>query len=196
MNRLMSFVLTIVLLGVSLEVTAATPGSLTGTVTARGLSTNADIVVSLHAPGLVVKPPAAAVPLNQRTKVFEPHVLPIVVGTTVGFLNNDPFEHNVFSPEGKYDLGSWPQGQTKDHTFTKAGVYTQLCRIHPEMEAFIVVLETPYFAKTDAKGQFRIADVPPGHYTLEAWSEKLKEVRQPITIESGAPATVQLTMSK
>jgi plastocyanin len=175
---------------------AAEHGSVVGTVTATGLATNANIVVSLHAPGVHVTPPAAPVEMDQKGKAFVPHVLPVVEGTTVRFLNSDPFEHNVFSPEGRYDLGSWPRGQSKDHTFAKPGVYTQLCRIHPEMEAFVVVLDTPYFATTDASGAFRIADVPPGSYTLTAWSEKLKEARQSISVQGGKPTSVHVTLRK
>jgi plastocyanin len=175
---------------------AADNGSVAGTVTATGLATNADMVVSLQAPNLTPKPPAAPVDMDQKGKTFVPRVLAVVTGTTVKFLNSDPFAHNVFSPEGKYDLGSWQQGQVKDHPFTKAGAYTQLCRIHPEMEAFIVVLDTPYFAKTDQKGSFQIANVPPGQYTLVVWSEKLKPLRQPVTVEAGKPATVHLTLSR
>ena len=198
MGRLVSSVVVVMsaLIVLSAHSAAAVNGSVAGSVTAKGLSSSADIVVSLHAPGLSFKPPAAPVALNQTGKLFVPHVLTTVVGATVRFLNNDPFEHNVFSPEGRYDLGSWPQGQNKDQTFSKPGVYTQLCRIHPEMEAFIIVLDTPYFAKTDARGAFQISDVPPGRYTLVAWSEKLKEVRQPVTVESGTPTTLQLTLGK
>jgi plastocyanin len=185
-----------VLILTSAHAPAAVNGSVVGSVTAKGLASKADIVVSLHAPGLQVKPPAAPIELNQTAKLFGPHVLPAVVGSRVRFLNNDPFEHNVFSPEGKYDLGSWPQGQSKDRTFSKVGVYTQLCRIHPEMEAFIVVLDTPYFAKTNLQGAFEVHDVPPGQYTLDVWSEKLKATHQPITVESGKPTTVQLMLSK
>ena len=175
---------------------AADNGSVTGTATAKGLPTNADTVVSLQAPGLTVKPAAGPVSVDQKGKVFVPHVLPVVTGTTVKFLNSDPFAHNVFSPEGKYDLGSWQQGQTKDYVFSKAGVYTQLCRIHPEMEAFVVALDTPYYAKTDQSGAFQIQNVPAGRYTIVVWSEKLKELRQPITVEAGQPTTVHVTLSK
>jgi plastocyanin len=175
---------------------AAENGTVTGIVMAKGLSTNADVVVSLQAPGLSPQPAAKPVGVDQKGKVFMPHVLAVVRGTTVRFLNSDPFAHNVFSPEGRYDLGSWVQGQYKDHVFAKSGVYTQLCRIHPEMAAFVVVLDTPYFATTDQAGAFQISNVPPGPYTLVAWSEKLKETRQAITVEPGKPAPVHVTLTR
>ena len=129
-------------------------------------------------------------------KKFTPHVLPVVTGTTVRFLNSDPVGHNVFSPEGKYNLGTWPQGETKDHRFDKPGVYTQLCRVHAEMEAYVVVLDTPYFATTNKAGAFEITNVPPGQYTLVVWSEKLKELKQPITVAAGKPVSVDLTLGR
>jgi len=175
---------------------SAQTGSVTGTVTAKGLRTSADLVVSLQAPGLKVVPPAKPVEMDQKGMLFIPHVLPVVTGTTVRFLNSDPVGHNVFSPEGRYNLGTWPQGETKDHKYDKPGVYSQLCRVHAEMEAFVVVLDTPYFARTDSKGAFEIKDVAPGKYTLAVWSEKLKELKQPITVAAGAPTTVNLTLAR
>ena len=175
---------------------AAAPGSVTGTVTASSLRTSADLVVSLEAPGLKVTPPAAPVVVDQKDMHFVPHVLAIVKGGTVKFHNSDTVAHNVFSPEGQYDLGTWQQNQTKEHTFTKAGVYTQLCRLHPEMEGFVDVVDTPYFAVTGDDGHFEIKDVPPGTYTLRVWSEKLKATTQKITVEGGKPTTVDVTLTK
>jgi plastocyanin len=175
---------------------AAQSGSVSGKVTAKGLRTSADIVVSLEAPGLKLVPPKAPVEMDQKQMEFIPHVLPVVKGTTVRFLNSDSVAHNVFSPDGKYNLGTWPQGETKDHLFDKTGVFTQLCRVHPEMEAYVVVLDTPYFAKTDRSGAFEIKDVPAGKYKLVAWSEKLKRSEQEVTVEAGKPATVNLTLSR
>ena len=175
---------------------SAQSGAVTGTVSAKGLRTSADIIVSLHAPGLKLTPSAKPVEMDQRGMLFIPHVLPVVTGTTVKFLNSDPVGHNVFSPEGKYNLGTWPQGETKEYKFDKPGVYSQLCRVHPEMEAYVVVLDTPYFATTDKTGAFAIKNVPPGMYTLTAWSEKLKAVNQPITVEAGKPAIVNLALSR
>jgi plastocyanin len=175
---------------------AAAPGSVTGTVTAANLRTSANLVVSLDAPGLKVTPPSAPVVIDQKDMHFVPHVVAIVKGGTVKWLNDDTVAHNVFSPEGGYDLGTWQHGQSKEHTFAKPGVYTQLCRLHPEMEGFVDVLATPYFAVTSADGTFDIKGVPPGTYTLHVWSEKLKGVTKKITVESGKPATVDLTLTK
>jgi plastocyanin len=175
---------------------SAQTGQVSGTVTATGVRTPADIVISLQAPGVTVKPPAKPVVMDQKNMQFIPHVLAVVTGTTVQFLNSDAIAHNVFSPEGKYNLGTWPEGQTRDHTFAKAGVYTQLCRVHAEMEGYVVVLDTPYFAVTDKTGAFEIKGVPPGSYTLVAWSEKLKPTKKDVTVEGGKTATVDVALAR
>jgi plastocyanin len=171
-------------------------GVVSGTVTAKGMRTNAGVVVSLVAPGLVVTPPKQSVEMDQKQMQFIPHVLPVVTGTTVRFLNSDPVPHNVFSPEGKYNLGTWPTGQAHEYKFGKPGAYTQLCRVHPEMEGFVVVLDTPYFAATEATGRFEIKGVAAGKYKLVAWSEKLKAGQQEVTVESGKTLTVDLTLTR
>jgi hypothetical protein len=128
--------------------------------------------------------------MDQKNLVFVPHTLPIVLGTTVDFLNSDSVRHNVFSPDYPYNLGTWPQGQIKSQPFTKQGVFAQLCNVHPEMEAYIVVLQNPYFAVTDAEGKYAIKGVPAGKYTLKLWQEKLKKpLSSEVTVpESGAVA--------
>jgi plastocyanin len=171
-------------------------GTIAGTATAKGMRTSAGIVVSLQATGLTTNPPAQAVTMDQKEMQFLPHVLAVVKGTTVKFLNSDPVPHNVFSPEGKYNLGTWPTGEAREYRFDKAGVYTQLCRVHPEMEAFVVVLETPYFATTDAGGHFEIQGVAPGKYKLVAWSEKLKSTEHEVTVEGGKTSNVDLTLTR
>jgi plastocyanin len=177
-------------------VSATENGSVGGTVSAKGLRTSADIVVSLEAPGLKAVPPAAPIEMDQKGMLFIPHVLPVVRGTTVRFLNSDALPHNVFSPEGRYNLGTWPQGETKDRKFEKPGAYTQLCRVHPEMEAYVIVLDTPYFATTDKTGAFEIKNVPAGQYMLVAWSEKLKTAKQAVTVEAGRPVSISLTLTR
>jgi plastocyanin len=171
-------------------------GAVTGTVTATGVRSSADVVVSLQATGVTVTAPSQPIEMDQKRMLFIPHVLPVVTGTTVAFLNSDPVPHNVFSPQGKYNLGSWPTGESRSYTFDKPGVYTQLCRVHPEMEAFVVVLDTPHFATTDSAGRYEIKGVPAGTYTLIAWGPRLKEVEQSVTVAGGQSVSVNLAMSR
>lgn len=191
------------LVGAALAASLAAPlaaagadGGVTGTVTVTGGRTNADVVVSLVAPGLTLAPPPKPVEIDQQGLVFRPHVVAVVQGTTVRFLNNDQEDHNVYSPEGGYNLGTWPAGQVRDQLFDRPGTYTQLCRIHVDMEAFVVVLDTPYFAVTDSTGRFEITGVAPGTYTLTTWGRRLKRVERPVTITAGAPVTVDLTLGR
>ena len=181
----------------SAAVPASSPSAgVRGTVVGKGLKTNQWMVVSLEGPGLVVKPPTAPVHMDQKSFRFVPHVQAIVVGTTVRFLNNDPEGHNVYSPEGRYNLGTWPAGETRDHKFDKPGAYTQLCNVHPDMLAFIVVLETPYFAVTDAAGRFEIGNVAPGKYKLVVWSEKLDGLEREVTVAPGKILNLDLVVER
>jgi plastocyanin len=195
-TRLLAGALAVATAALGTSSQGAENGAVSGTVVAKGLRTNAGVVVSLVAPGLAVPPSKQTLEMDQKQMQFLPHVMPVVTGTTVRFLNSDPVPHNVFSPEGKYNLGTWPTGQGRDYKFDKPGVYTQLCRVHPEMEAFVVVLDTPYFAATDAAGRFEIKGVAAGKYKLVAWSEKLKSVQQEVTVESGKTLTVDLTLTR
>jgi plastocyanin len=178
---------------------SAAGSSVSGTVKATGLASNADAVVFLEdAPG---GKPSAPVTMDQRKMQFIPHVLPVVVGTTVKFLNSDPTPHNVFSPDfEKYNLGTWPQGQSKEYVFAKCAkfpcAYTQLCRVHPEMEGFVVVLPNTYFAVSDREGHYEIANVPPGKYTVSVWHPKLKGKPQVVTVEAGKNATLDVVLAK
>lgn len=178
---------------------SAAGSSITGTVKATGLASNADAVVYLQeaAPG----PAPAVVTMDQRKMQFVPHVLPVQIGTTVKFLNSDPTPHNVFSPDfEKYNLGTWPQGQAKEYTFSKCAkfpcAYTQLCRVHPEMEGFIVVLPSRYFAVSERDGRYEIANVPPGRYTVAVWHPRLKGAPTGVTVVAGKGSTADFVLSK
>lgn len=108
--------------------------------------------------------------MDQQGKVFIPHVLPVVQGTAVEFHNSENLQHNVFGVGAdEFNLGTYNQGMSRAYTFNKLGEVDILCNVHPEMEAFILVLQNPYFAQPDSSGQFRIANVPPGEYVLKAW---------------------------
>jgi plastocyanin len=175
-------------------------GTISGTVKVTGVASNADVVVYVQqAPGTF--PTGKPAEMDQRKMQFIPHVLPVVAGTTVKFLNSDPTPHNVFSPDiEKYNLGTWPQGQTKDYVFTKCTkfpcVYTQLCRVHPEMEGYVVVLQNPFFAVSDKDGKYEIRDVPPGSYTLGVWHARAKAQPKPVTVDAAKAAAVDFTLTR
>lgn len=179
------------------------PASVTaveGTVEIAGMGAAADVVVHLiptDGASPVIGRDLLDVPyrIDQRGLRFNPHVLAVPVGATVEFANSDRVLHNIFVPpldtEG-FDLGTWPQGETRRHTFAESGVYVILCSVHPDMEAFVVVVPTPYFARTGEDGSFTIENVPPGAYTLHAWHERgLAQERQ---VEVGGQ-TVQLSIA-
>ena len=166
-----------------------------------GLASNADAVVYVVQAAGPTAPPNKPADIDQRNMQFLPHVLPIVAGTTVRFLNSDPTAHNVFSPDHeKYDLGTWSQGQSKTHAFATCPkppcVYVQLCRIHPEMEAYVVVLQNPFFAITAADGRYKIDNVPPGSYLLGVWHAKGKAQPKSAAVDAAKPAVVDFVMGK
>ena len=111
--------------------------------------------------------------IDQRDKTFIPHVSVVTTGTSVQFPNNDSVFHNVFAyfNAKKFDLGMYPRGASKSVTFEKKGLVSLLCNVHSEMSAFIVVVDTPYYAVSDRQGRFLIRGVPSGAYVLHVWHE-------------------------
>ena len=109
--------------------------------------------------------------LDQKNMSFSPHVLAVRVGTTVEFPNRDRVFHNVFSfHDGKrFDLGMYPVGTTRDVTFGKPGLSRIFCNIHPNMAAYVMAVDSAYFAASDASGRFVLAAVPSGTYVYHAW---------------------------
>ena len=177
-------------------------GEIKGNVTAQGIRSPEGIVVYIDTiAGKTFTPPAEHAVMDQKRLTFVPHIMAVLKGTTVDFLNSDSVGHNVYWPSVSGDkklahnLGTWAQGVKKSFTFENIGVAPLLCNVHPEMAAYIIVTPTPYFAVTDAKGEYTIKDVPPGKYTLKVWSEQGKPVEQPVEV-TGSAATVNLTVHR
>ncbi|HXI03386.1 MAG TPA: carboxypeptidase regulatory-like domain-containing protein [Candidatus Saccharimonadales bacterium] len=184
------------LLVLAFAVGIAGAGELKGTVKATGVRNSADAIVYVDAiPGKTFPPPSKHAEMDQKEMLFVPHVLPVLVGTTVDFRNSDTVLHNVFSPDkcaDRFNLGSWPQGQVKSYTFKNPCAATVLCNVHPEMEGFIVTVPTPYFAVTDKAGSYDIKDVPDGSYTVKVWHPKLKETSKKVTVSGATTADFEL----
>jgi plastocyanin len=118
--------------------------------------------------------------LIQKDKAFYPHLLVLPAGSTVSFPNKDPFFHNVFSLfNGKrFDLGLYEAGESRTARFDRAGVSYIFCNIHPEMNAIIVTLDTPYFSTTNDSGQFTISNVPSEIYELHIFADGLSKAME------------------
>ena len=170
-------------LGVAASLSA---GDLHGKVTCKGVRNSADAVVYLDAiPGKTFPAPAKHAVVDQKNLVFIPHVLPVQVGTTVDFKNDDAVLHNVFSPDAccnKFNLGTWPQGQERSYTFKNECTATLLCKVHPEMEGFVLAVPTPFHAVTKADGSYEIKNVPDGPVTVKVWHPKLKATSKAVKV--------------
>jgi plastocyanin len=136
--------------------------------------------------------------LDQAGCTYVPHVLAVPVGSTLNLLNGDPLLHNIHALEGGSTIFNYamPRSVRKiPKRLLKPGFVTIKCDVHAWMNGVVAVLENPYFAVTDAKGNFEFGDVPPGSYTLAAWHETLGEKTQPVTVGPGATAKVRFTLA-
>jgi len=160
----------LVAIGLAVTEVRAQSTDLRGVARAAGRPSS-DTIVWLEAPD--ARPPATPprARLDQRNLSFIPKVLVVRAGTVVDFPNNDTVFHNVFSfRDGKrFDLGLYPVGTLRRVTFDRPGLSRVFCNIHPNMAAYVVTVDSPYFARSDDDGRFTIAGVPVGTYTYHAW---------------------------
>ncbi len=134
--------------------------------------------------------------ISQKGAVFDPHILPIVEGTTVDWPNNDDILHNVFSfSEAKpFDLDLYKAPVIKHVTFDKPGRVDVFCSIHTRMSCIVLVLENPYFSKTTSRGSYMITNVPAGIYTLKAWHERMPTQAKKITVPETGTVRMDFTL--
>ena len=196
LNQILALFLLLLSLG-----TMAIAGEIKGKVTAQHQKSAVDIAVYVDTiPGKTFTPPATGPVADQKHMTFVPHVMVVLKGTTVQFLNSDPVGHNVFWPNISgnkklaHNLGTWPQGQRKSFTFDTPGIIPMFCNVHPDMSGYLVVSPTPYFATTDKSGAYKIGNVPDGTYTVTAWNEGTKSKSNPVNVTGDA--TADFTLSK
>jgi plastocyanin len=127
--------------------------------------------------------------MTTRSKTFLPHVVAVPAGSTVNFPNEDPIAHNLFSltPGNTFDLGLYRRGAGKAHTFSSPGQVNIYCNVHPNMSAVVHVMNTPYYAFTDAAGNYSF-DVPPGKYRMTAWNEQGGTATADVEVGAKGPA--------
>lgn len=141
--------------------------------------------------------PTEAVTIDQQGCRYHPHVLGMRVGQPLEMLNSDPTVHNIHAmatANQQFNVGEPVKGMKMSHTFTVREIMVPLkCDVHPWMNAYVGVLDHPYFAVTGADGKFDLRTLPPGTYTIEAWHEKLGTMTQSVTI--GEKETKEITFT-
>jgi plastocyanin len=161
----------------------------------------ADAVVSLKPldthPKLSI--PTEPLVIAQQKQQFVPYVTAVMAGTSVKFPNNDTVKHQVYSNSEakKFELPLYFGDAKQAIVFDKAGVVAVGCNIHDTMIAYIVVLDTPYFAKSGADGVATIESAPPGHYLATVWQPRLGDqspVTRDLTIADGPRSTIAFTL--
>jgi plastocyanin len=125
----------------------------------------------------------------QQNLQFDPFVLIVPVGADVAFPNLDKVRHHVysFSPVKTFELKLYGRDETRMVRFDKPGVVPLGCNIHDTMVAFIVVVDTPYAAKTDAQGLAMLHDVPPGPQSVRVWHPYLRGPGNALTLAIVSP---------
>lgn len=158
-----------------------------------------DAVVSLHAHAAPAVPtPSADVVIAQEDKEYDPYVTPLIVGTRVLFPNRDTVQHHIYSlsrPK-RFEKPLYASGTEEAVVFDQTGVVVLGCNIHDWMIAYVVVLATPYFAKTDADGRARLEGFVPGRYRLEVWHPRVsKPETRELTIDADSNPALEISLN-
>jgi plastocyanin len=183
--------------------TAMAGPSISGRVSGADGKGIADAVVFVQSPDNGPHTPPGVNPMatmDQIEKTFVPGLLPIVVGTSVRFPNHDQIRHHVysFSRTKTFELPLYKGTDAPPVLFDKTGVVKVGCNIHDWMSGIILVLPTPWFARTDAEGRYTLSDLPAGPYSVVVWHElsksKPEETAQSVNVVTGSPAETNFSI--
>jgi plastocyanin len=146
--------------------------------------------------------PLPGVEMAQEKRQFVPSVMVVPVGSEVLFPNRDTVRHHVysFSPAKKFELKLYTGTPSKPVLFDQPGVVLLGCNIHDQMVGWILVVDTPYFAKSLADtGKAQLENVAAGSYKLRAWHVRLPvgapAMEQAITVPATGTATASVRMA-
>jgi hypothetical protein len=134
----------------------------------------------------------------QQDTAFAPSAVVVMTGGTVSFPNRDPFFHNVFSMSGtrRFDLGRYPEGESKDVEFDRPGTVEVFCEVHDFMRGAVVVTENPYHALVDDDGGFTITGIPAGTHTLVAWHPDHGTGEVQVTVTGGGTTRIEIALQR
>ncbi len=166
-------------------------------VTKGGIMATDPAVAIIYLEGKFPKPatPPRAT-MAQRDLSFATPLLPVQLGTVVEFPNEDDTYHNIFSysPAKRFDLGRYRSDERPipTQTFDQVGLVALHCDIHEHMRGLILVVDTPYFVKSDSEGRYRLTGLPAGHYTMKVWLNSKTTLEKPVELKAGGTLHVDL----
>ena len=172
-------------------------GTINGTVKAKKAKYLKDTIAYIENVQNTFEPPKDHAIMDQKNMAFIPHVLPLLKGTTVDFLNSDIVQHNIYSPDAVADnmnLGTWLKGEVRSFTFNKLGVASMRCNAHVDMLAYVLVLQNPYFARVNNDGSFSITNLPEEKYTVKLWHERYKAENRQVEVKANVSVTVEFEL--
>ena len=162
------------------------------------------VYISKGCEGRTFPIPREPLELVQTNCAYQPHVVGIMVGQTLNVKNADPILHHVHSlpkvaGNTELNIAQTEQGQIASTTFAKPEVMVEFnSAIQVWMLAYVGVVDNPYFAVTDADGNFKIPNLPAGDYTLTAYHVKAHGatpgISQEIKITGSKPVVANFTV--
>lgn len=190
MKRVAQWITMVLVIGSSIPwAWADSAGVIKGTITIDGKPAVGAVVSVEGLPKDLVKAQAAlAKPqkkiMDQQNLKFSPTVIAVKVGDTVEFPNHDKVWHNVYSKGGAndFDLGLYAPNNSRNKKFENVGISRILCNAHPDMEAFVVVKDHPFFSTSDSRGNYEIKNVPLGKLRVEIWYPNLGVKSEPVPL--------------
>ncbi len=165
-----------------------------------------DVIISAHPISFTVETAPLGEPARiiQKDAVFIPRVTAVTVGSTVQFVNDDPFFHNVFSltPGAKFNIGRRPKGDVYSKVVPELnwrvegiGPISVYCDIHSQMNAIILSLDTPYFTRANEDGSYSLDNLPPGDYEIRAYHPRFNLIIQEISVSENESKNIVLEFS-
>jgi plastocyanin len=156
---------------------------------------NAIVYAEPAAPPPRAKPPNAVI--DQVNRQFVPRVSVVQVGTSIYFPNSDNIRHSVysFSPAKTFELSLYAGKAAPPVVFDKPGIVVLGCEIHDSMVAWVLVVNTPFHARSNPQGRVTLRDLPAGDYRLYAWHEPMRQATaaEPLRVQAAAsPPEVRL----
>ncbi|MFQ5850956.1 MAG: carboxypeptidase regulatory-like domain-containing protein [Candidatus Binatia bacterium] len=143
--------------------------------------------------------PSSDLQIDQRGCQFRPHVFIVPAGKSFDLINSDGILHNFRTNSTENPILNKAQPKFKKKLtirINKPEIIRVNCDVHEWMNAWLVVTDHPYYALTDGSGSFKIADIPPGTYSLQLWHETLGRQTRKVTVKAGGDTQVAFELKK